>query len=131
MAITYTITKGLRTNNGSFSSVSTSYTCEGEHVIDVSIPASSTNLLIAFTLDVSTAIAGGIYASKAVTIKTNNSGTPVDTITLEDAEAIVWGNDEPDGVACPFTQDVTALYVTNAGSAASTLKIAFGTDVTA
>jgi hypothetical protein len=131
MAITYTVTKGLRTNNGSFGTNTNSYSVEGEHVIEVPIPAASTNLLIAFTLDVSTVIALGISASKALTIKTNSSSAPDDTITLADSESIIYGNDEPDAVANPFTTDVTALYVTNAGAAASVLKIAAGLDVTA
>ena len=50
-----------------------------------------------------------------VTIDTNSSGTPDDTITLTDGQTIEWteSGQGGSGVACPLTVDVTSLFMTN------------------
>lgn len=63
-----------------------------------------------------------------LTLKTNSSGTPDDTLALVDGKKIEWTEDDLE--ACPLTSDVTSLFVTNASGASVLLEIFAGYDVT-
>jgi hypothetical protein len=62
-----------------------------------------------------------LYCDRAVTVKTNDSGTPQDTIALLAGQALVWSLAHDAIGNCPFSDDVTALYVVvpSGGSAAA------------
>lgn len=75
--------------------------------------AIGTNTLVAFVLDVSQCKAIYIMASTAMTLKTNSSGSPAQTLTLNAGEAIVWVSTYDSDIPHPFgSTDVTALYCT-------------------
>lgn len=65
-----------------------------------------------------------LYSDKAVEIWTNAaSGGAQDDITLPAGQALVWSL-ATDGLdACPFSGNVTKLYVHVVGAAAATLKV--------
>lgn len=84
--------------------------------IQETIPASTTNQLVAFTLDVSQCKLFSMMSTVAMTVKTNSSGSPADTIALAANIPYVWTND--DYTTFKLGTDVTALYVTNATTAA-------------
>lgn len=53
-----------------------------------------------------------IHVDKACTIKTNSSGSPVDTIALIAGQNLIWSL-ATDGLGkCPFTATVTKLFIT-------------------
>ncbi len=62
-----------------------------------------------------------IYSSTALTIKTNVSGSPVQTLVLTAGQAIVWGTDHTE--VCPVTADVTKLFLSNDTANIATVKI--------
>lgn len=94
-----------------------------------SIPESTTNGHYSFSVDVSQVKYAYLQAvGGTLTIKTNSSSVPDDTITLADGEAILWSLAADGAGKCPFSADVTTLYVTNAGSTASVLDIRVGED---
>jgi len=62
-----------------------------------------------------------IKATTGVTIKTNDAETPDDTINLVEGQVLQWDTDSP--FANPFTEDVTALYVSENDSTAGELTI--------
>lgn len=63
-----------------------------------------------------------LIATSALTIKTNSSGSPTDTITLTANNALVWVRG---GGTQPFqaTPDVSAFYLSNTDATAGTLTV--------
>lgn len=86
-----------------------------------SIPDSSTDLAVAFTLDYSACKYLLIYSDAAVTIKTNSSSTPDDTLAVPAGKPYVWA----DGMlhTLLITADITGLFVTNSSGGAAALRI--------
>ena len=130
MAINHKIGQTYNGGAGQMSSVSRTLTGSGELRISESIPAASTNLPVAFAVDSDAILSLGIYRDKALTLKPISSGSTTDTIALAAGQLIVWGSDQSTLSEMVFTADVTALYVTNAGASAATLRIEVLTDVT-
>lgn len=90
--------------------------------IEESIADAQTNKIVSWACDVSQVQIIIISSDKALTIKTNNSGAPDDTLELVANVPYVWHV----GAYAAFAlgTDVTVLYVTNASGSAATLKIA-------
>lgn len=63
----------------------------------------------------------GVYikSDQDVTLKTNSSGSPDNTITIKAGIPFVWVYQS--GITNPFSAAVTTTYWTNAGSAAATI----------
>jgi len=85
------------------------------------IPGASTNLAVACVIDVSELKGLYMKCARALTVKTNNSGTPDDTINLAAGEPLAWA--VSNGVVCPLTVDVTALFVTLAAGDDAVLEM--------
>lgn len=89
-------------------------------VIDEEIAASTTNDEIVIAIDVSNLVVLGIYSNVDLTIKTNSSGSPDDTLSIVGGVPYVWDEDSYD--ACLIGTDVTKIFVTTgAGNAANLL----------
>ena len=85
------------------------------------IAGSSTNVELAFALLLAGLQCLVISSNVAMTIKTNSSGAPDDTLALVANVPYVWRIGG--GVNNLITQDITALFVTVAGSTAGELRI--------
>lgn len=120
---TQTITYTFSGAGGSLPSDKVSITAPALDGIDIDIPANQTNLHKIFALPVSALKLLYIVCDQNVTIKTNSSGSPADTINLLAGVPLVWQY----GVyhANPFASntDVTSVYLTNV--AAGTLSIRY------
>lgn len=90
-----------------------------ENNLEEVIPLNSTDLLLAWTLDVSQLKFLYIVATANMTVETNSGAAPGNTLTLVANEPVEWHTGSP--ITNPLTVDVTALYVTNTTS--GTLKI--------
>lgn len=66
-----------------------------------------------------------LYSSGAVTVYTNDlsTGSPQDTIPLAAGQTRVWTLSTDLIAKCPFSNDVTTIYVTNAGADPVTFRI--------
>jgi hypothetical protein len=67
-----------------------------------------------------------IVATGALTLKTNSSGSPANTITLVKDEPFLWRTGDGtlrDTAGSAITTDITGLYITNPGAAAVDLKL--------
>lgn len=126
MSITYVITQTFKIGNNT-TAYSKTITCDGGYTYDGTLAANQTNALIACAIDVSQLQALYIYADADVTLKTNSSGAPVDTLSIDGGNPLVWVKDS--GVTCPLTADVTALYATNT-TALTAFKIFAAIDLT-
>jgi hypothetical protein len=121
MSFTVTVAQSIR-DGSTTHSTSTEHTCESVIKIEETIADSTSDQEIGFAVDVSAMQACSIYSDQALTIKTNDSSSPQETIALSAGEHIVFQS----GGSAPFSDDVTALFVSNASGSTATLKIMVG-----
>ncbi|OGT59920.1 MAG: hypothetical protein A3E01_10780 [Gammaproteobacteria bacterium RIFCSPHIGHO2_12_FULL_63_22] len=120
MAFTHQITTNWQRGNDQFSKA-VSKSADGEINRSIAVADGQTALLVSLALDVSEVKSLVIVADKAMTLKTNSSSVPDDTIALVAGEPYVWWDGSP--ATCLLTVDVTALYVANASGDDGTLEI--------
>lgn len=89
--------------------------------IEESVPDSSTDLAIAFTLDVSQLKSLYIVSDQDITLETNSGSSPADTISLVAGVPYVWHADSYH--TCLLGTDVTGLFATNSSGTDATLQI--------
>lgn len=92
---------------------SISQTAAAEKNLDVTIAASANGTAIDYQLVVARAKMLVILASAAMVIKTNNHGTPVNTITLQPGEPFTWvtGQGTLQDTAAVTMADITHFYI--------------------
>ncbi len=82
--------------------------------------AVGTNIPVGLSLDVSAVESCIIYSDRVVTIKTNSSGSPTDTLVMKAGIGYRWNKDSYD--TFKLTGDITGgLYVTNASGGGALL----------
>lgn len=114
----------LRTDSYSNAmSVSSARTFTGDNQLSISqaIAAGTTNQEILAAIDVSQLKMLVIQSDVNVTIKTNSSGAPADTLNIVGGIPYVWG--DGDYNALLLTTDVSKLFVTVPGSAPANLQV--------
>lgn len=114
--LTHTFVRGWN-NGGSSISKTLGVTSGAELNVDESIPAATTDQLVAFAMDVSQLKGLFIVSDKDLLVQTNDGTTPINTITLAAGVPFVWVNgDAPlrDTAGAVITTDITRLYATNA-----------------
>jgi hypothetical protein len=127
MALEHRISTTVRSNAGSITS--TSYEIEGTHEFNLEKTfAIGTNVAQDLAADVSTIVSMAIESTTAMTIKTNDSATPDDTITLLANKPLLWDTQilATTGATCPLTVDIDGgLFVTNAAAGDLSIYILF------
>ncbi|HEY1188101.1 MAG TPA: hypothetical protein VGE74_10615 [Gemmata sp.] len=78
------------------------------------VPGSTTNQEEVIAFPYATLLEVFISSDVTLTLKTNSSSVPDDTITITAGKPLVWY--AGCGLANPFTADVTKIYLTNATS---------------
>jgi hypothetical protein len=124
MSFTHQVTEKVLVGGESITKTNT-LTSGSKVSIDESLSI-GTDTLVALTLDVSQVKSAYIVADTAMTLETNSSGSPANTLTLVAGLPYVWYTNKYDSFK--LTTDVTALYVTNA--AAGRLQMEFLVDPT-
>ncbi len=105
------------------SAVNVSKTAGAAQEVDEAIPPNSTDLQIAgLTVDVSALQSIYLLSDKALTLETNSSSAPTETLILAANVPLFWTDDMPTAMR-PFQSDVTALFVTELAGVAAQLKI--------
>lgn len=89
--------------------------------VDTNVAIGATNLNLVFALDVSQVQSFVMVSDQNLTVKTNSSGSPANTINLLANVPYVWTADAYHTFL--LTTDVTSLYVTNASGALARLQI--------
>jgi hypothetical protein len=128
MAFTHRVGVVYSSDAGTITNTTDSYTGDGEANYEGSIATGVTNGEIDIALDVSAIKSLVMYSTQALTVKTNSTSAPADTITLAAGKQLVWTTDHLD--ANPLGTDVTKFYVTNASGSTATVKFRFLVDVT-
>jgi hypothetical protein len=118
MAVTNTLTDTISisyTGNGkSVSSKLGTFNGSKDAGIGNVIPAGSTNLLVTVAFPYANIQAIVFDASQNLTILTNSTSSPGNTIALNANYGVFWGVGFL--AAKPLTADVTAFYITNSGA---------------
>ena len=117
----HSINTGYGTDEGNAITVISKYTGSTEVAYDGTVAATTDLQEVDIAFIRANVHALLLYSSQALTIKTNNSGTPIDTITLAAGQAIVWGTDHPE--VNPFAHDVTKIFLSNDTANIATVKI--------
>lgn len=117
MSFTHTIGQTYKNDAGTIASVTTTTVGPAEENLEITVAASATNAEhdIAFA---HAAVLGAVISSTGpLTIKTNDSTSPGDTLTLATNQAIMYGTGTGGSGSLvgtnPFSADVTKIYVTN------------------
>jgi hypothetical protein len=99
--------------------------------INVAVPHSTTNAEIDQALTVANLTAFVIVSDKDLTLKTNDSASPVNTLNLKAGCPVFWFTNC--GWTSPLTANVTKFFATNGGSTSgddATLRMWFLSDIT-
>jgi hypothetical protein len=118
---THTLGTTYHTDAGTIATTTDVYTGDAENDLEEVVPASTTNKQYLMAIDVSKIVSMVIFANGALTLKTNSTSSPIDTVVLVANKVVVWNTDSV--MANPLTADVTTLYATNAAVTPVTLKI--------
>jgi hypothetical protein len=118
MSVTNAITDTIAvTYSGNGKAVSTpvgSYTGTEAVAVETVITAATVKQAITLTFPVASIKCLIVSSDQDVTLYTNSSTTPIDTLAVKAAFGLFWTKDT--ATVCPFTADVTHFYVTNAGA---------------
>ncbi|MEO6809715.1 MAG: hypothetical protein ABI353_11440 [Isosphaeraceae bacterium] len=111
MATTQTVTKAWKSGSQAISK-SKDLTDAAELKVDITIATAITDQLTPLAISATKTTVLYLVSDVDLTLKTNNSGTPQETIALTAGNPLVW--DSTAYHAIPFAGDVTAIYLTNA-----------------
>lgn len=100
-------------------------TVEGVTVLQEAVPDTSTDKQFVTGIDVSSAKIICLECDQDVTVKTNSSGSPQETISLIAGRPIIWQTGDSSAL---FAGDVTSFFVTNASGTDATFSVIVGTD---
>ncbi len=118
MAVTNSITDTISISyTGNGKAVTTpvgAYTGTLAESIETVIAAGAVKTAITITFPVATIKCLIVSSDQDVTLYTNSSTTPIETLAIKAAFGLFWTKDQP--VACPFSTDITHFYVSNAGA---------------
>ena len=121
---TWTLTKAWKSGSAVLPSRQVARIAPGEITKDPTVPAGASNQAVALTLAVADIKGIFLVSSADVTLKTNSSSSPTQTIALKAGRPLVW--DDQDYFACPISADITGtIYLSNAGAQDAEVDIRF------
>lgn len=100
------------------------YTADAMDPRQIDVPDQTTDKQVNIAIDYSKLVNLFLVSDQDVTLETNNPGpepAPDDTISLKANVVLNWNADSY--FDCPLTEDVTAIYITNASGAAAIVKM--------
>lgn len=129
MSTTLQLTRSVANGGVTYGSTET-VTVDALATLKRTIAAGASNVQYIFPVDFSQLQFVFLKGSAAMTLKTNSSGSPTDTISLVAGSPKIWKTGDASGLN-PFTADVTlagGIFVTSV--AGGTLEIMIGYDDT-
>ena len=103
-------------------------TADSETNLDLAVDDGETALEANIAIDVSALASLYMAADQDITIKTNSSGSPDDTISLKANKPLVW---TPNcGFSNPLSEDVLSIFCANSSGTNATLQIRLLQDAT-
>lgn len=129
MSFTHQHTISLAGGSSTLSGVITA-TADSKEAFDIDLTSAEADKQIAVAIDVSALASLFVFATGDITLKTNSTSDPDDTISVPANTPFRWTSAESTWYPCPLTADVTTLYITNGESDATNVKIEILTDST-
>ena len=124
MAVTQTFATTIQDGTGATRATDrTAVSANSEDEFSVAVGASATTVL-ALAVDVSAMKGVWIKTDKAVTLKTNDDGSPDQQIALVAGQVFHW-HFVTGGPANPFTTDIVTLSIVNGAGAVANVSGAF------
>jgi hypothetical protein len=121
MSLDVSVNHGFSSNGLAIAGGQRQFSGDSQLLINDTIAIGATNLLILAAIDISQVQALAFYSSVDLTVKTNSSGSPTNTINLLAGKPYIW---ESGGYeTCKITADVSSLYVTNASGVAAIFQV--------
>lgn len=121
MSFSHTLTRKW-SSNGVVLTQDVVTTSDAEDNRDISVASDATDALVAFVADYDQIKALYIVSDQDVLLETNSGSAPGDSIALKANKPLIWQSS--DGYfACPFTTNVTALYLTNQSDPATAATV--------
>lgn len=125
MLITHRINRGWTSGSGAGFSYTQEVTADGENNRIVAVAGATNNKEVAFVLDVSQCKALAFFSDKAVTIETNDGADADNVFVLPANTPWIWVTGDPamKDTTGTAVEDITALFITNAGADAAEVQI--------
>lgn len=122
MSITHTVTRSYKDQSPNALTYIESVTDAYERNFDQLVPI-ATNTLYNVSLIQAKLKSVCLKSDQALTIKTNSSGSPQETINLVAGQSYIWTLQTDGAGKIPFAGDVTAFYITNSSAAAANFSM--------
>lgn len=126
MAITHTV-QSVVTDGGFRFVASKELTVTAAAQYQESVANSASDLAVAITIESTSLKVFALQSDQDITVKTNDSGSPQETITLKANQPVIWTEGQAN---VPISGDVTALYITNSSGSAANVSLLAGWDAT-
>lgn len=123
MAFTHTILHSYRDSSATTITGTESVSADTEINYDGSVAGETTNYEVDWGVTRANLKSVGIFCDKAITIKTNDSGSPQETITIAAGQQRIWSLATDTITLCPFSNNITKLYITNSTAGAASVKV--------
>lgn len=117
MSFTHTLVTSYQSGGVVLATANFSYTNQLEIKLDDTIADSVTDQDAVVAIDVSEVQLFYMMSTQDLTVETNDSGSPDDTIALKANKPYIWWADHYDSFL--LTVDVTVLYLTNASGSSA------------
>jgi hypothetical protein len=127
MSVSFGFTEKVVIDGATPITQATTLTADFRQSYNLTIPIAN-DQLHAMALDVSQVKAIAILSDQDLTLETNSSSAPDNTLSLKANVPYIWYTNKPQALV--FTTDITALYVTNASAAVASLKMEILVDPT-
>jgi len=112
---------------GTITSTTDTYLVDAEVNLDDTVTAGASNKEFDVNITQANIKTLCLMSTKDVTLKTNSTSTPQETINLAANKQLVWTIDHLE--AKPFSGNVTKFYFTNSGTSDATIKFRCGMSV--
>ncbi len=118
---THTLGISYHTDAGTIATTTDVYTGDAENDLEEVVAGATVNKEYDMAITVANIKSMVLFSSQAVTIKTNSTVAPGNTVSLLANKQVVWNTDSV--MTKPFSVDTTKLFISNPGATAATLKI--------
>lgn len=109
-------------DSGTITSVTNTYQDDTQIELDMLAVAGANNKEYDVALTLANVKSLVLYSDQPVTIKTNSTSSPQDTITLAAKQQKIFTADGLAGGANPFAGNLTKFFITNAGASDANVK---------
>lgn len=122
MSYSYNVSRAVVANSGTVSK-SKQYTYSKIVEYSDSVSDGTTDDLVDLAFALAQLKVVYLASDQAITIKTNSSGAPQETINLLANVPLLWTEDDYQASSTLFAGDVTALYLTNGSGSAAAVEM--------